>query len=155
EPDVLVEQGRLEISGHDYPAAIGHLQRAVDLVPQMLSAHNLLAIALERAGRRQEARPHFDFVEAAGAANTTSTKLKDWVRLHPNDIEARYELGLLNVKYISGIEGAAWLLSVVDLDPNHQGAHAALAEYYAQKAPRDEKFQALATRHQKWMASPN
>ena len=43
--------------------AIRHLQRAVELKPDYLKAHQSLASALEKAGRLAEAKQHLDTVK--------------------------------------------------------------------------------------------
>jgi Tfp pilus assembly protein PilF len=48
----------------------------------------------------------------------------------PQDTELRYEAGMLFFAEGAGKEGAAWLHTVLKIDPGHRKAHAALADYY-------------------------
>jgi hypothetical protein len=56
-------------------------------------------------------------------------QLRSEVLAAPNETEPRYRIGMLLLE--SGQEeGLEWLASVLNLDPRHEPARAALAAYY-------------------------
>ena len=63
----------------------------------------------------------------------------------PDDIELRYQIGTTLLKYASPDDGAKWLGTVLQLDPDHAKAHLGLAAYYE---ARGEREKALAHRLQ-------
>jgi Tfp pilus assembly protein PilF len=48
----------------------------------------------------------------------------------PDDVEVRYDIGMTLLKYGSPEDGAKWLLTVVEQQPDHKRTHQALAVYY-------------------------
>ena len=89
-----------------------------------------LAMALVANGEADEARDHFRFVAEARQHMQEVQNLTVQVHQQPNDSDLRYRIGTLLLKYDEPSHGAAWLRSVLNLNPAHRPAHAALAEYY-------------------------
>jgi Flp pilus assembly protein TadD len=52
---LLYEMAEIECKRSEFPEAEGHLREAVQIAPQTLNYHSLLAQALSRQGRAQEA----------------------------------------------------------------------------------------------------
>jgi predicted Zn-dependent protease len=48
----------------------------------------------------------------------------------PHDVDLRYQLGSMLMRYRSREEGVRWLRSVLLVVPLHRPTHVALAEYY-------------------------
>jgi Tfp pilus assembly protein PilF len=48
----------------------------------------------------------------------------------PGDVEVRYDIGMTLLTYGSPEDGAKWLLTVLELQPDHKRTHQALAVYY-------------------------
>lgn len=130
--DTILALGQLELSVNNLDRALTLLQQATKLNPDDYEARNSIAGALQRAGRAAEARSHFEFVVKAQESNLRIQTLKDRVTANSNDLEARYELTELLRNNGSQTDRVAWLRSIIEIDPKHQRAQAALAEHYEQ-----------------------
>lgn len=121
--EIALAQGRFEEARRELEAALN--QRPYDT-----TTHNALGRALRALGRAPEAKAHFDYVaEAEGPL----ARMENHLRLipeRPHDVPLRYEIGLTLLRYGSPDDGAKWLRSVLELQPEHAGAHQALAAYY-------------------------
>jgi tetratricopeptide (TPR) repeat protein len=121
--DIEIAQGRLK-------EALPHLQAALVQRPYDTTTHNALGKVLRALGRADEAKPHFDYVtEAEQSLNRMEKQLRLAVE-RPGDAGLRYEIASTLLKYGSPDDGAKWLRSVLQLEPNHRGAHRALVAYY-------------------------
>jgi protein O-GlcNAc transferase len=70
EPNAYYYLGRLLIT-QDKPAdAVGHLQRAADLMPLDARVHNVLAVALAAIGRFEPAHKEFEKATSLEPANS-------------------------------------------------------------------------------------
>jgi Flp pilus assembly protein TadD len=121
----------LLIAAGEFDEAIQVLTPLVEQWPEDLKARYGLAKALQQSGRKEEAARHFQeyarLLESAEHMHNVHRQLES--DLH--NVELRYELGRLRLMHENHAEGAAWLQSVLLQNPDHQGAHQALAEYYA------------------------
>jgi predicted Zn-dependent protease len=89
-----------------------------------------LAKTLQMLGRGEEAKPHFQFVAESEKAQAAIDRLVPQAVSQPSDPQIRYEIGTLLLKWGPPEDGAKWLLSVLQLKPDHRRAHEALAAYY-------------------------
>jgi tetratricopeptide (TPR) repeat protein len=122
--------GDLEVAQGRFQEALPHLRAALARRPYDTTTHNALGKALRALGRADEAKPHFAYVaEAEQSLNRMERQLKLAVE-RPNDAELRCQIGTTLLKYGSPDDAARWLRSVLQLQPNHRGAHQALAAYY-------------------------
>jgi tetratricopeptide (TPR) repeat protein len=118
--------------------AAGRAERAValaaplvELWPQDLPSRLVLAEALRAAGRLDEAESQSKvYAELQRHAQRLERDLRRELHKRPDDPEVRYQLGLYVLNYVSRSEGVAWLQSVLRYEPDHAGAHRALADYY-------------------------
>lgn len=131
----------------DAEEAIRHLAPLVELWPEDLRSRYLLAQALRAAGRVQEAEAHLTIYARLERNWGRLEQLNREVKRRPDDPGVRYELGLMLLRHRSRSEGVAWLQSVFQFQPDHHGAHRALAEYYTKIGEPE-----LARRHRR-MAS--
>ena len=53
-------KGMVDLVSHEYPSAIDHLAKATGMLPDLAEAHQGLAMALESAGRKQEALKSYE-----------------------------------------------------------------------------------------------
>jgi tetratricopeptide (TPR) repeat protein len=67
DPYVNALAGRIELTQGNVEAAIKHLTRAIELLPNLSEAHNQLSRALSRAGRAEEARAEAEIVRKLAA----------------------------------------------------------------------------------------
>jgi tetratricopeptide (TPR) repeat protein len=86
---------------HNYPAAIHHLETALQLRPDRGGAHIYLGMALVNAGRPQDAIPHFE------------RRLTE----NPRDIDALGVLGVALLRLERYEEARAVLTRALDVDP--------------------------------------
>ena len=73
--------------------------------------------------------PHFDYVHEAERSVARMERQLRSVFGRPDDAGLRYEIGITLLRYGAPEDGAKWLRTVLQLDPEHPGAHRALAEY--------------------------
>ena len=126
-----LNMGQLELMGGDFEAAIRWLRRLCDETPTDVEARYALAQSLQAAGQTDAARSHFDFVTESREKMQEVQRLTDPDRFRPDDPEVRYQIGIRLLRYDNPSHGAAWLRSVLEVDPGHQATHATLAEFYA------------------------
>lgn len=131
---LATELGTLEANRGHTAEAVRWLQRALDYNPKHRAARYQLAKALQANGDSDQAQPHFDYL------NALETKLKQIDRLHddlianPENVETRYQLGLLSLDALSEQAGVFWLRSVLARQPDHQGAKSALLQHFSSPA---------------------
>jgi tetratricopeptide (TPR) repeat protein len=143
----LFEIGQLDLDSGRYDTAVNVLNAAYERSPRDLSIRYALGRALRGAGRLKQAESHLAFVSAAREALARAQRLEERVAAHPQDVAARYEIGVIHLKYGLPDSGVVWLLSALDYAPTHQPTHKALAAYYDRRAREDPSFAKLAERH--------
>lgn len=141
-------RGRVELQRGDPKEAVRWLSPLATDQPRNVELRYALGSALAASGNPQAAKPHFDFVAEARPAMDRADALADRILADPTDIEARYEVGSILLKYDSPADGVAWLRGVLDIRPDHRPTHLALADYYEEIGDRE-----LARRHRR-LAGP-
>ena len=137
--------GEIELSNGEFEKALEHLDAAARQRPYDVTTRNALGKALRALSRADEAQVHFNYVtEAEGSLARMERQLRVVVE-RPDDVEVRYDIGVTLLKYGSPDDGAKWLLTVVEQQPDHKAAHQALAAYYEIRG--DWKKAALHRRH--------
>ncbi len=127
--EALLELALADLELNRHAEAVITLKKALTLNPRSLVVRQALARALRAIGDHEAAREHAEYVADAQAALQRADKLTVQVSQHPNDIEARYEIGMIYLRYAVPERGIQWLKSVLNYDPNHQAATRALKEY--------------------------
>jgi tetratricopeptide (TPR) repeat protein len=122
--------GEMEFKEGRFAEALPHLKAAAQQRPYVKQARWALARALQMLGRDEEAKPHFQYVAESEKALATVDRLIPQAVSQPSDPQIRYEIGTLLLKWGPPEDGAKWLLSVLQLKPDHRRAHEALAAYY-------------------------
>lgn len=141
--DARLSLAKLLLAAGDAAEAVRQAGPLVELWPQDLESRYVLGNALRAAGRMKEAESHFRVHTELQRNWERLEELKRLVKQRPSDPELRYELGLLLLRHTNPrSEGVAWLQSVFQFEPDHQGAHRALAEHYEKIGQRE-----LARRH--------
>ena len=121
--------GEIELSLGRFQEALPHLEAAAVRRSYDTTTHNALARTLRALGRTDEAQPHFDYVSEAEEPLSRMERQLRVVVERPADPELRYEIGVILLNYGSPDDGAKWLRTVLQLEPDHVGAHQALAVY--------------------------
>ena len=129
--EALLERALADLDLNQDVEAIPALQSLLRLNPRSLMIRQGLARALRSTGDVKAAREHAEYVETAQAALHEAEKLATRVTQHPEDTEARYQIGMTYLQFAVPERGVQWLKSVLNYDPNHAGAKQALSEYYA------------------------
>ncbi|MCY2992603.1 MAG: FG-GAP-like repeat-containing protein [Planctomycetota bacterium] len=125
--------GEMELSQGRLVEALGHLEPAARQRPYDTTTRNALGKTLSALGRKSEAEPHFQYVaEAEPALHRMEQQLRQVLK-QPRDPQLRYEIGMTLLKYSSPDDGAKWLRTVLELQPNHPGAQAALGQRTASR----------------------
>jgi tetratricopeptide (TPR) repeat protein len=119
-------RGQIHLSNNELPDALEDLEFVVQRNPDDLVATEALARTLQGLGRSVEARKRFDEVSSATKEQAEIGRLIHRVFDEPQNAELRFEIGDLLLKSGSLREGAKWLRTVLEIDPNHAAAIAAL-----------------------------
>jgi tetratricopeptide (TPR) repeat protein len=145
-PDGFINLGQAYMENQDYGAAIPPLKHAVQLVPDLAAAHQLLGYALLAQGYNAEAIPHLEKIQeqtALGIAQIGTGQLQQAVEnlqaalaKHPNDPDLLYYLGRA-----SGLLSKQSIDTLLAAYPDSARAHQALAENYfvLRQMPQAEK----------------
>jgi len=129
--NALRQLGESELSKGEFERARGHLEKAARQRPYDTTTRNALGKALRAQGRDDEAQVHFDYVAEAEESIAQMERRLRVVLDRPEDVEVRHEIGLTLLKYGSPDDGVKWLLTALELQPDHKPTHQALAAYYA------------------------
>jgi len=121
--------GKLELALEHYPDAIRYYEQALAINPYDWQVRYNYSLALKQVGRKEEAIQEAEKVTEAKKALAMTDVLIDKLRKNPADIEARYQVGVLILKYISEYQGLTWLRSVLRYDPNHKATLEILQKY--------------------------
>lgn len=126
--------------------AVRTLQQLYHENPSSSAIQYSLASALQASGMTDQAAEMYQRVNAAEKKLRRKQELVDGLMQNPDQPEVRYEIAMISMNHESPVEGLRWLLSVVDLNPRHAAAHAALADYYhgIGKFELEEKHRELA-----------
>jgi tetratricopeptide (TPR) repeat protein len=128
--------GEVELSRGRYREALRCLEPAAKQRPYDRKCRYLLGRALVALGRDVEAKPHLDYSSEAGRAILRMEDQVPTLVSRPDDAQLRYEIGTTLLKYGSPDDGVKWLQTVLRLQPDHPGAHQALAAYYEARGDR-------------------
>jgi Flp pilus assembly protein TadD len=138
----LAELGQAFLDERQSEGAVNCLREAVRLAPAEGSIRHTLASALSLAGKTDEARAEREQAVQIRDDYNRLTEITNQLLTSPHDAELRTQAGLILIRHGMADEGARWLLTAIDCDSQHRGAHQALAEYFAGKGEIQ-----LAARH--------
>jgi tetratricopeptide (TPR) repeat protein len=128
--DVLVERGRLALREGETTPAEAYFRRAVVADPNNQDANRFLLRCLEETGGNAEESARVDGqLRQLEIRDGRIAQLRGEILATPDETEPRYRIGMLLLQ--SGREeGLEWLATVLNIDPRHEPARAALADYY-------------------------
>jgi predicted Zn-dependent protease len=126
----LVERGRLALRRGREAEAEPDLRRACELAPHNRDAHRLLHLCLRGQGKEDEDRRVVARMDQILAEQVRRSRA--WVQLHaaPHDVGLQYEFARVLLETGDEDEGVRRLKLLLRQQPDHRGAHAALAAYY-------------------------
>lgn len=132
------EMGRLLTKLGRQAEAIPYLQAVVEQRPEETETRYVLAQALRATGQSQQAEGHFRLVDQGTKALLELSRLTLHVVDNPADVETRYRVAEITWKWKSRRDGEAWLMSVLEFDPEHAATHALLAKHFELTGNQDK-----------------
>ena len=141
-----LELGRF-LMNDDPRSALTHVEIATSIAPRDSEARYVLGQILFRLGRKDEGQGHLEYAQLANTETARMQKLMDSVLTEPNNVELRFQIGVIQLKYGTEMEGIQWLQSVLNFDQRHKAANAALATYYESRASESATLAELASRY--------
>lgn len=128
--EALLECGRFALAESRASDAELLLRQAVELAPNDHEVHYQLGLCLERVGKAEEAKQHFErFKQIEGDLVRLDALLKAVVT-NPRDPAPRREAGMICLRNGQSAEGLRWLQGALEVAPNDAETRAALANYY-------------------------
>lgn len=111
--------------------AIEILKKLAAIWPEDLRIRYSLAMALQKAGMREESEQELRTYESLEPVSKQIQDLAKQLEKTPDDVSLRFQFGSLRLRYESREEGAAWLQSILISHPDHLESHQVLADYFA------------------------
>lgn len=141
------EWGYLELEAENWEESARWFQQALEANPQDWRGRYAFATALRQSGQITEAEKQLKIYDAAKTALASCDPLMKELKTHPDNVEARYQVGKVLLEHVSAHQGLIWLNSVLTYDSTHEPTHRLLAEYYAEHAHENSEFARLAKEH--------
>ncbi|RMG34503.1 MAG: hypothetical protein D6725_14210 [Planctomycetota bacterium] len=141
-----IQLGALELAAGNPQQAVAILEPVVHDRPWDVTARYNFASALRLVGRTEEAQRHMRFVAEGQKQLARVRSLMEKLAGDPRNVELRFQIGSILLKYDAPEDGAGWLKSVLNIDPNHLPTHRLLADYYSRTGRA-----ALAEEHRKML----
>lgn len=139
---IQVQLGQILFERQDLEGAIQLLTEVITAEPLNGAAHYTLGLAHAAHGDREEAERLFARSKVLEEQFNRLTDITTVLATQPARIDLRYEAGQILMNQGMHAEGAAWMSTVLMIDPDHQPTHAALADYY-ETVRHDPKLAAL------------
>lgn len=146
-PGAFLLQAKLELAQGKAAEALSWLKRAEALAPHETDITHTFSLVLRQLGRHDEAGAYERQLQDLRQRYEQLEQLRKRIVKEPENASLRYEVGTRNLGLGREEEAVRWLRSVLQLDPNHQLSHQALAEYYRKhgEGKRAEYHQQRAT----------
>jgi tetratricopeptide (TPR) repeat protein len=130
----LVDRGILAIRAGQFSEAEKYLRQAVQQDPSDFQARDRLAFCLEQNGKLAEADKEREYLKQMEKdIDEIQTIIRGQMERTPHNPDLHYRIGMISLRAGADGEALRWLYSALREDPNHQGAHKALMEYYQRK----------------------
>ena len=129
--EALLECGRFALADGRVGDAERLLRQAVQLAPGDHEIHYQLGLCLERAGKAEEARQHFERFKQVEADLLRLDALLKVVVNSPRDPAPRREAAMICLRNGQSTEALRWLQGALEAAPDDKATHAALADYFA------------------------
>ncbi len=142
----LVERGKLGLQEDQARDMEPLIRRAVQLAPSNREAVEVLHRCLQQLKKTDEAQAVAKRLDQLDADRKLYQKWFKEATDRPNDLTARYEVGVAALRTGRDAEGVRWLETVLEQDPKHRPSHLALADYFEQsmEPARAAQHRALA-----------
>jgi Flp pilus assembly protein TadD len=144
----LGERGKLALRDGDAVRAEALLREALARDPASTTTRHLLAQALRRNGKEEQARAEEDRLAQMNEDEDRIQKIAlVEMQQRPNDPALCAEVGVISLRAGAVSEGLRWLRRALEIDPGNAAAHRALEDHY-QRAGNAT----LAARHRRQAA---
>ncbi|MCU0959962.1 MAG: tetratricopeptide repeat protein [Pirellulaceae bacterium] len=122
-------RGQIRLADGQPADALPDLEAAAAQRPYDTLTREALGRTLLALNRPQEAQAHLDYVrEATQQLDRVNRLLREAVE-RPDDAEVRFQIGSILFQYGAPDDAARWTRAALELQPDHAGAHRALAAY--------------------------
>ena len=128
--EALRQLGEIEQAEGRFEEALDCLKQALAQRPHDTTTHNAVGQSLRALGRAEEAQVHLAYVAQAEESLASMERQLLKVVERPDDVELRFEIGVTLLKFGSPEDGAKWIRTVLELQPDHAAARQTLAAYY-------------------------
>ena len=125
-------KAKLDLSRGRPKEALQSLERARALGSRDMDVINNLAIAHRQLGHSKEADKYQKQFNELMKKNREWAELTKKIKQHPEDVDLRYEAGLVCLARGSDQEAAHWFQTALYIDPRHRPTQLALADYWRQ-----------------------
>lgn len=142
-----LEWGYLESEAENWDEAVKWFREAIASNPRDWRGRYAFATAIRQTGEAQEAEEQLKLYNEAKTALASCDPLMKELKIHPDNVEARYHVGKVLLEHVSAHQGLIWLNSVLTYDSTHQPTHRLLAQYYTEHAHESKEFARLAKEH--------
>lgn len=129
--EAMLECGRFALTDNRAEDAERLLRRAHQLAPNDHEIHYQLGLCLERVGKSEEARGHFERFKQIEADLVRLDRLLKAVVTTPRDPAPRREAGVICLRNGQAAEALRWLQGALEIAPADRATHAVLADYYS------------------------
>ncbi|HKI33607.1 MAG TPA: tetratricopeptide repeat protein [Gemmataceae bacterium] len=137
--DALLERARVGLRRGEAGRAEEWAREATRRAPGDRDAFSVLALALEaQQGKEDDARRCRARIDEIDADRDRVMRLGDRAREEPGNLTLRFEIAAALLRLGRTEQGVRGLEGVLAADPNHPGAHAALADYYERTGQPDK-----------------
>jgi len=124
------------LAADDHPhESLVYLEAICQERPYVPNARYALALALKAAKRDADADVHFRYVMEQQQAQSELRNKLEMLEREPRRTDLRLEIGKTLLKYGNPAEGRGWLQSVLEIEPRHPAALAALAGASPEEEP--------------------
>ena len=113
-----------------YEEALAYLEALVEEFPYEREYRHAFSRALQATEQVERASEQFRWLADAEVQLAKESTLEQEISDDPSNAEARYQLGMIRLRYSSPEEGVRMLLSVLDIEPDHDETRKTLSEYY-------------------------
>ena len=122
--------GQFALADNRPQEALDWLQPLAEKWPEDWSVSYLTAQAYRDTGQQDKAREQFEMMRSAEKSLDELEQLVQQIEKKPLDVNKRYQIGDMVLRFRSREEGVAWLKSALLIDPTHAPTRKALADYY-------------------------
>jgi tetratricopeptide (TPR) repeat protein len=127
----LSQRAEIAMQNNEYLQAEKWLREAVNYQPNNTKARYQYILCLKRLGKEKEAlQQNNRLTQITNDFQRMQEIATREMQNRPKDPALRYEVGMIAMRAGLAQEGARWMKTILDIAPNHIGAHEALAGYY-------------------------